>query len=211
MTNNDNGLPLAGIKVVEFTHMVMGPAVGAVLVELGAEVVRVEPVGGDSTRELRGSGAGYFPMYNRNKKSICLDLKNPEGLAVAKQLCQRADVVIENFRTGTMDKLGLGYAALSADNPRLIVVRVSGWGQSGPYSELPGFGSLVEGFSGYAHKHRDADGRPVLRHPAITVTYWRPPAVYVIGCAWMPACAQLSSASPPGPSAGLSISGLTAS
>ena len=120
----------------------LGIAVGRVAGEIG-EVERVR-LGGDacapfaslvtgfgaacqpdavsvlySTRELRGSGAGYFPMYNRNKKSICLDLKNPEGLAVAKQLCQRADVVIENFRTGTMDKLGLGYAALSADNPRL--------------------------------------------------------------------------------------------
>ena len=94
MTNHDNGLPLAGIRVVEFTHMVMGPAVGAVLVELGAEVVRVEPVGGDSTRELRGSGAGYFPMYNRNKKSICLDLKNPHA---AEEESHDPDVLIAQY------------------------------------------------------------------------------------------------------------------
>ena len=113
-------LPLAGQRVVEFTHMVMGPAVGAVLAELGAEVIRIEPLGGDSTRNLPGSGAGYFPMYNRNKKSLCLDLKSPEGLAIAQRLCGSADVVVENFRAGTMDKLGLGYETLSAGNPRLI-------------------------------------------------------------------------------------------
>ena len=100
--------PLRGIKIVEFTHMVMGPAVGTILVELGAEVVRIEPIGGDATRKLSGSGAGYFPMYNRNKKSICLDLKDKTGLEVAKRLCHAADVVIENFRNGAMEKLGLG-------------------------------------------------------------------------------------------------------
>ncbi len=159
MTNKDNGLPLAGIKVVEFTHMVMGPAVGAVLVELGADVVRVEPVGGDSTRELRGSGAGYFPMYNRNKKSICLDLKNPEGLAVAKQLCQRADVVIENFRTGTMDKLGLGYAALSADNPRLIYCSEKGF-LSGPYEHRAALDEVTQMMGGLAYM-TGPPGRPL--------------------------------------------------
>ena len=159
MTNNDNGLPLAGIKVVEFTHMVMGPAVGAVLVELGAEVIRVEPVGGDSTRELRGSGAGYFPMYNRNKKSICLDLKNPQGLAVAKQLCQRADVVIENFRTGTMDKLGLGYAALSADNPRLIYCSEKGF-LSGPYEHRAALDEVTQMMGGLAYM-TGPPGRPL--------------------------------------------------
>lgn len=159
MTNHDNGLPLAGIRVVEFTHMVMGPAVGAMLVELGAEVIRVEPVGGDSTRELRGSGAGYFPMYNRNKKSICLDLKNPEGLAVAKQLCQRADVVIENFRTGTMDKLGLGYAALSADNPRLIYCSEKGF-LSGPYEHRAALDEVTQMMGGLAYM-TGPPGRPL--------------------------------------------------
>ncbi|MBM4232248.1 MAG: CoA transferase, partial [Gammaproteobacteria bacterium] len=95
---NSAAQPLRGIQIVEFTHMVMGPAVGAILVELGAEVIRVEPIGGDSTRKLVGSGAGYFPMYNRNKKSICIDLKSTEGLAIAKRLCDAVDVLVENFR-----------------------------------------------------------------------------------------------------------------
>jgi 3-isopropylmalate dehydratase small subunit len=124
--------PLAGLRVVEFTHMVMGPAVGAILVELGAEVIKVEPVGGDATRQLLGSGAGYFAMYNRNKKSLCLDLKHPKGLAIARELAASADVVVENFRSGTMDKLGLGYEALAALNPRLIYCSEKGF-LSGPY------------------------------------------------------------------------------
>ena len=101
--------PLAGIQVIEFTHMVMGPAVGHILAGLGAEVVRVEPIGGDATRRLLGSGAGYFPMYNRGKQSICLDLKSAEGLAVARKICAaKADVLVENFRPGALDRLGLG-------------------------------------------------------------------------------------------------------
>src|SRR5690606_40593309 len=95
--------------------MVMGPAVGAMLADLGADVIRVEPVGGDATRELVGSGAGYFPMYNRDKKSICINLKDPRGLAIARRLTASADVVVENFRTGTMEKLGLGYETLAQD------------------------------------------------------------------------------------------------
>jgi crotonobetainyl-CoA:carnitine CoA-transferase CaiB-like acyl-CoA transferase len=103
--------------VVEFTHMVMGPAAGAILAGLGAEVVRVEPIGGDRTRRLLGSGAGYFPMYNRHKASICLDLKSAEGLAVARDLALRSDVLIENYRPGAMERLGLGYDALKGDAP----------------------------------------------------------------------------------------------
>jgi crotonobetainyl-CoA:carnitine CoA-transferase CaiB-like acyl-CoA transferase len=159
MTSTSQDLPLQGIQVVEFTHMVMGPAVGAILVELGAEVVRVEPVGGDSTRELRGSGAGYFPMYNRSKKSICLDLKNPQGLEVAKDLCRRADVVVENFRTGTMDKLGLGYAALSADNPRLIYCSEKGF-LSGPYEHRTALDEVTQMMGGLAYM-TGPPGRPL--------------------------------------------------
>ena len=93
--------------------MVMGPAVGHILAGLGAEVVRIEPIGGDSTRRLLGSGAGYFPMYNRGKQSICLDLKSADGLAVARDLAAGADVLVENFRPGALDRLGLGYEALA--------------------------------------------------------------------------------------------------
>src|SRR5258706_13221230 len=98
--------PLAGLKVVEFAHMVMGPTVGQVLGDLGADVIKIEPMGGDNTRRLKGSGAGYFPMYNRNKRSICLDLKSAEGKTAALELLDRADGVIENFCPGAMDKLG---------------------------------------------------------------------------------------------------------
>ena len=152
-------LPLRGIKIVEFTHMVMGPAVGAVLVELGAEVVRIEPIGGDSTRSLLGSGAGYFPMYNRNKRSICLDLKSAEGLEVARRLCASADVVVENFRTGTMDKLGLGYEALAAVNPRLIYCSEKGF-LSGPYEKRAALDEVTQMMGGLAYM-TGPPGRPL--------------------------------------------------
>ncbi|MCP5328019.1 MAG: CoA transferase [Sinobacteraceae bacterium] len=159
MTNTATDLPLKGLQVVEFTHMVMGPAVGAILVELGADVLRIEPIGGDSTRELRGSGAGYFPMYNRNKKSICIDLKNPQGLEVAKTLCRRADVVVENFRTGAMDKLGLGYEALSADNPRLIYCSEKGF-LAGPYEHRTALDEVTQMMGGLAYM-TGPPGRPL--------------------------------------------------
>jgi crotonobetainyl-CoA:carnitine CoA-transferase CaiB-like acyl-CoA transferase len=152
-------LPLHGIKVVEFTHMVMGPAVGAILVELGAEVVRIEPIGGDSTRNLLGSGAGYFPMYNRNKKSICLDLKSAEGLEIARRLCDSADVVVENFRTGAMDKLGLGYDALGSRNPRLIYCSEKGF-LSGPYENRTALDEVTQMMGGLAYM-TGPPGRPL--------------------------------------------------
>jgi crotonobetainyl-CoA:carnitine CoA-transferase CaiB-like acyl-CoA transferase len=142
--------PLKGLRVVEFTHMVMGPAVGHVLASLGAEVVRVEPIGGDATRRLLGSGAGYFPMYNRHKDSICLNLKLDEGLAVAKKLCAAADVVIENFRPGALDRLGLGYEALSADNPRLIYASEKGF-LPGPYENRTALDEVAQMMGGLAY------------------------------------------------------------
>ncbi|HSW22092.1 MAG TPA: CoA transferase, partial [Burkholderiaceae bacterium] len=105
--------PLAGLKVVEFTHMVMGPTCGMVLADLGAEVIKVEPIDGDRTRTLLGAGIGFFPMFNRNKKSIQIDLHTPAGAATARQLAASADVVAENFKPGTMAKYGLDYASLS--------------------------------------------------------------------------------------------------
>jgi crotonobetainyl-CoA:carnitine CoA-transferase CaiB-like acyl-CoA transferase len=142
--------PLADLKVVEFTHMVMGPAVGHVLASLGAEVVRVEPIGGDATRRLLGSGAGYFPMYNRHKDSICLDLKSEAGLAVAKQLAGQADILIENFRPGALDRLGLGYEALSADNPRLIYCSEKGF-LPGPYENRTALDEVAQMMGGLAY------------------------------------------------------------
>lgn len=151
--------PLRGIKIVEFTHMVMGPAVGAILVELGAEVVRIEPIGGDSTRKLVGSGAGYFPMYNRNKKSICLDLKSKEGLAVARRLCDAADVVVENFRNGAMEKLGLGYDDLVKTNERLIYCSEKGF-LSGPYENRTALDEVTQMMGGLAYM-TGPPGRPL--------------------------------------------------
>jgi hypothetical protein len=152
-------LPLAGIRVVEFTHMVMGPAVGAILAELGAEVIRIEPIGGDSTRNLPGSGAGYFPMYNRNKKSLCLDLKSSDGLVIAQRLCSSADVIVENFRAGTMDKLGLGYEALSVGNPRLVYCSEKGF-LSGPYESRTALDEVTQMMGGLAYM-TGPPGRPL--------------------------------------------------
>jgi crotonobetainyl-CoA:carnitine CoA-transferase CaiB-like acyl-CoA transferase len=150
MTTPTRPAPLAGIRIVEFTHMVMGPAVGAIMSELGAEVIRVEPVGGDATRALLGSGAGYFPMYNRGKKSICLDLKNPRGLEIARQLCSQADVVVENFRGGTMEKLGLGYDSLARLNPRLIYCSEKGF-LKGPYENRTALDEVAQMMGGLAY------------------------------------------------------------
>jgi crotonobetainyl-CoA:carnitine CoA-transferase CaiB-like acyl-CoA transferase len=142
--------PLAGIRVVEFTHMVMGPAAGAILAGLGAEVVRVEPIGGDRTRRLLGSGAGYFPMYNRHKASICLDLKSAEGLAVARDLALRSDVLIENYRPGAMERLGLGYDALKGDAPGLIYCSEKGF-LPGPYEQRTALDEVAQMMGGLAY------------------------------------------------------------
>jgi crotonobetainyl-CoA:carnitine CoA-transferase CaiB-like acyl-CoA transferase len=142
--------PLSGLQVIEFTHMVMGPAVGHILASLGAEVIRVEPIGGDQTRRLLGSGAGYFPMYNRHKSSICLDLKSPQGLAVAKALVCKADVLVENFRPGALDRLGLGYDELSRDNSRLIYCSEKGF-LPGPYENRTALDEVAQMMGGLAY------------------------------------------------------------
>lgn len=152
-------LPLTGLRVVEFTHMVMGPAVGAILADMGAEVIKVEPIGGDQTRRLLGSGAGYFPMYNRNKRSIALDLKKPEGLGIARRLAASADIVIENFRPGAMAKLGLTYEQLSADNPRLIYCSEKGF-LAGPYEERTALDEVAQMMGGLAYM-TGPPGRPL--------------------------------------------------
>ena len=142
--------PLAGLKVVEFTHMVMGPAVGAILASLGAEVIRVEPIGGDPTRNLVGSGSGYFPMYNRHKQSISLNLKDPAGLDIARKLVAGADILIENYRPGAMDRLGLGYEALSENNERLIYCSEKGF-LPGPYENRTALDEVAQMMGGLAY------------------------------------------------------------
>ncbi len=152
-------LPFAGIRVVEFTHMVMGPTCGMVLADLGAEVIKVEPIGhghdGDATRKLLGSGAGFFPLFNRNKKSLALDLRTPEGKEAVLRLIATADIVSENFKPGTMAKLGLDYASLKALNTRLIYVSHKGF-LPGPYEHRTALDEVVQMMGGLAYM----TGRP---------------------------------------------------
>jgi crotonobetainyl-CoA:carnitine CoA-transferase CaiB-like acyl-CoA transferase len=143
-------LPLADIRVAEFCHVVMGPTCGLVLADLGAEVIKVEPLEGDHTRKLVASGAGFFPTYNRNKKSIAVDLKAPEGRAAVLKLLASADVVIENFRPGAMDKLGFGYGALSKLKPSLIYCSMKGF-LAGPYEHRTGLDEVVQMMGGLAY------------------------------------------------------------
>jgi len=150
-----HNLPLAGLRVVEFTHMVMGPTCGMVLADMGAEVIKVEPMEGDRTRHLLGAGAGFFPMFNRNKKSIAIDLHKPEGAMVARKLAASADVVVENFKPGTMAKYGLDYASLSKVNGRLIYVSHKGF-LPGPYEHRTALDEVVQMMGGLAYM----TGRP---------------------------------------------------
>jgi crotonobetainyl-CoA:carnitine CoA-transferase CaiB-like acyl-CoA transferase len=148
-------LPYEGLRVVEFTHMVMGPTCGMVLADLGAEVIKVEPIAGDNTRRLLGSGAGFFPLFNRNKKSVALDLQQPEGREAALKLIATADVVSENFKPGTMKKLGLDYATLSKLNERLVYVSHKGF-LPGPYDHRTALDEVVQMMGGLAYM----TGRP---------------------------------------------------
>jgi len=135
--------------------MVMGPTCGMVLADLGAESIKVEPIGGENTRRLLGAGAGFFPMFNRNKKAISIDLHKPEGAQLARQLCATADVVIENFKPGTMEKYGLDYASLSKSNPKLIYASHKGF-LPGPYEHRTALDEVVQMMGGLAYM----TGRP---------------------------------------------------
>jgi crotonobetainyl-CoA:carnitine CoA-transferase CaiB-like acyl-CoA transferase len=152
---NTPPLPLKGLRVIEFTHMVMGPTCGMVLADMGAEVIKVEPVAGENTRRLLGAGAGFFPMFNRNKKSIGLDLHKPEGAELARKLCATADVVVENFKPGTMGKYGLDYASISKTNPKVIYASHKGF-LPGPYEHRTALDEVVQMMGGLAYM----TGRP---------------------------------------------------
>ena len=152
-------LPLAGIRVVEFTHMVMGPTCGLVLGDLGAEVIKVEPIAGDNTRRLLGLGAGFFPNYNRNKKSIAIDLHTDAGKKIAHQLIATADIVSENFKAGTIERLGLGYADLAKQHPRLIYLSMKGF-LPGPYEHRTALDEVVQMMGGLAYMTGPA-GQPL--------------------------------------------------
>ncbi len=145
-----DSLPLEGIRVIEFAHMVMGPATGVILADLGADVIKVEPLQGDNTRRLKGSGAGYFSMYNRNKRSACIDLKSEDGKQAALRLIDGADVLIENFRLGAMDRLGFGYDTLSERNRGLIYCSLKGF-LSGPYENRTALDEVTQMMGGLAY------------------------------------------------------------
>ena len=153
--NEGRALPLQGLRVVEFTHMVMGPTCGMVLGDLGAEVIKVEPLAGDSTRKLLGSGAGFYPLFNRNKKSLAIDLKSEKGREIVLRLIATADIVSENFKTETMQKLGLDYASLSPTDERLIYVSHKGF-LPGPYDHRTALDEVVQMMGGLAYM----TGRP---------------------------------------------------
>ena len=158
-TTQATGLPLEGIRVIEFTHMVMGPTCGMILADLGAEVIKIEPPGGDKTRHLPGLGIGFFRSFNRNKKSVVLDIQTPEGLATAQALIAQSDVLLENFRPGLMDKLGLGAEALKAQFPRLIYVSHKGF-LPGPYEDRLALDEVVQNMAGLTYM-TGPPGRPL--------------------------------------------------
>src|SRR5262245_34336753 len=143
-------LPLEGVRVVEFCHVVMGPTCGLILADMGAEVIKVEPLEGDHTRKLVASGAGFFPTYNRNKKSLAIDLKAAAGREAVLKLVASADALTENFRPGAMDKLGFGYDALKTLNPALIYCSLKGF-LPGPYDHRTGLDEVVQMMGGLAY------------------------------------------------------------
>jgi crotonobetainyl-CoA:carnitine CoA-transferase CaiB-like acyl-CoA transferase len=143
-------LPLEGVRVVEFAHMVMGPSCGLVLADLGAEVIKVEPLAGDNTRRLEAAGAGFFPVFNRNKKSLAVDLQTKEGKDIVGRLLRSADVLTENFRPGALDKLGFSFAELKKHNPRLIYCSLKGF-LHGPYEHRPALDEVTQMMGGLAY------------------------------------------------------------
>lgn len=148
-------LPLSNIRVLEFTHAVMGPTTGLLLADMGAEVIHIEPPQGDETRRLKGFGTGYFPFYSRNKKSLAIDLKNEQGKAAIYELVKNADIVVENFGPGTMDRLGFGYKDLQSINSKLIYCSLKGF-LDGPYEKRHAMDEVVQMMGGLAYM----TGRP---------------------------------------------------
>lgn len=165
--------PLQGIKVVEICSTIAGPACARLLADFGADVIKIEPPDGDPVRQM-GQHVGDVSLYAasilRNKRSITLDLKTEQGRTIAAALIDRADILVENNRPGVMERLGLGYETISARNPGIVMVRISGYGQSGPYSERPGYGAICEAVGGVRHMTGDPD-RPPARVALATTDY----------------------------------------
>lgn len=155
--------PLQGLRVIDLSRLVAGNMLTLQLADFGADVIKIEPEAGDSLRAFQAGGVETFwKVYARNKRSVCLDFHHPEAVGIIKQLAQSADVLVESFRPGVLEDMGLSPAVLHQLNRKLVIVRISGWGQSGPYRRRPGFGTLVEGYSGFAAMNGFADREPVL-------------------------------------------------
>src|ERR1700722_13515003 len=155
--------PLDAIRVLDLTRLVAGNMLSLQLADFGADVIKVEPPAGDPLRDWRDGGVElHWKTYARNKRSIVLNFRHAAAKDALKRLVATADVLIENFRPGTLEEMGLGPDVLLADNPGIVIVRVSGFGQTGPYAPLPGFGTLVEAMSGFAARTGFPDREPVL-------------------------------------------------
>ena len=153
-------LPLAGLKVIEFSHAIMGPSAGLILADMGADVIKIEPApDGDHTRRLPGFAAGFYGLFNRNKRALAVDLKSEKGRALVHRLAETADVALENFGPGTMDRLGCGYADLSAKNPRIVYCALKGF-LSGPYEKRTALDEVVQYMAGLAYM-TGPPGRPL--------------------------------------------------
>jgi formyl-CoA transferase len=155
--------PLTGIRVLDLSRLFAGNVLTQMLGDFGAEVIKVEPPEGDSLRAWQTNGVStHWKIYSRNKKSLALNLRSPEAIDLLLRLVPSATMLIESFRPGTLEKMGLAPARLLERNPKLVIVRISGWGQDGPYAQRPGFGTVIEGFSGFASFNGFADREPVL-------------------------------------------------
>lgn len=161
---SETARPLEGLRVIEIGQLLAGPFTGTILAYFGAEVIKVEPPGGDPIRgwrEMRGGTSLWYRSLGRNKKSVTLDLRSEKGRELARRLLDDADVLVENFRPGAMEEWGLGPEAVKARNPRLIYARISGYGQTGPYSAKPGYASVTEGFGGLRYINGEPGSPPV--------------------------------------------------
>jgi crotonobetainyl-CoA:carnitine CoA-transferase CaiB-like acyl-CoA transferase len=171
MKTIENEGPLAGYTVIELCSTIAGPACSRLLADFGAEVIKIEPADGDPVRNM-GSHDGNVSLYAtsilRNKQSVSINLRTPQGQSLVRKLIAQADIVVENFRPGTLERLGLDYASLSKDNPGLVMVRISGYGQTGPYKDRPGYGVTCEAIAGVRHMTGDPDRPPARVALAVT-------------------------------------------
>jgi crotonobetainyl-CoA:carnitine CoA-transferase CaiB-like acyl-CoA transferase len=165
MNHSESWLPLKGVKIADFTQVIAGPACSMLLADMGAEVIKIEPLTGDFWRKTVSGSA--FVNFNRNKRSLAVNLKNPKGLEAVMKIVRRSDVLLENFTPGTMDKLNLGYETVSRENPKIIYGSISGFGQEGPYRDRPGYDPVAQAMSGIMINTGEPEGPPVRVLPTM--------------------------------------------